>query len=238
MNTEEPKVLNWESTEETTWNTQEETSKTFTQAEVQEMIEASKRELQSASEKWVQKLINTNKTFENALTELSKIADDNSYLINLADTKPEVAKIILDKFYWLSLDEYKEQIWYEEDLSDPKVLERKADKIVQKKLEAKTIEDKTNSFVSKLQMTEEEKKNFLEAFEERKELKSFKIDDIDKHLEKAYKEISDKPLPKTQEVIAKVIATNEWKSSSSWPSKTDLDKSREEARALLSKYGI
>ena len=60
-------------------------------------------------------------------------------------------------------------------------------------------------------MTPEEKKNFEEALEERKQLKSFKSSDIEKHLEKAYREISDdsetlKTL-KTQETIAKNMAT-------------------------------
>ena len=56
-------------------------------------------------------------------------------------------------------------------------------------------------------MSEEEQNKFLEAFEERKQLKSFNLDEIDKHLEKAYREISDNPLPKTQEIIARTQAT-------------------------------
>lgn len=60
-------------------------------------------------------------------------------------------------------------------------------------------------------MSEKEKKDFEEAFEERRQLKSFKIDDLEKQLTKAYREISDntevlKNL-KTQEVIGKAMAT-------------------------------
>lgn len=231
--TEEQKVLNWENQGEETLK-KEETPKTFTEAEVADMIEAEKRKLASASEKWVQKVLKSKQNYEVALTELAYIADDNTHLINLAEDKPEVAKIILDKFYWgISLDDYKDQIGYEEDLSDPRVLEKKAEKLAEKKIQSKTISDKTNSFIDKLKMNENEKEKFLEAFEERKQLKSFNIDDIDKHLEKAYREISDNPLPKTQEIIAKTQATWEWKSDWPWPSKSNLDKSREEARDFL-----
>jgi len=100
-------------------------------------------------------------------------------------------------------------------LSDPKVLERKAERLADKKIQSRLIETKTKDFIDKLWMSDEEKENFLESFEERKQLKSFKLDDIDKHLEKAYREISDneeviKKL-KANEIIGKSIWTNEWK---------------------------
>jgi hypothetical protein len=74
----------------------------------------------------------------------------------------------------------------------------------------KLIEDKKLAFIDKLKMTDAEKKDFEEAFNERKQLKSFNLETIDKHFEKAYREVNDtvdfKTL-NTQETIAKSLAT-------------------------------
>ena len=223
------------------WENGDNTPKSYSEQEVAEMIEAEKKKLQSDTEKGVQKLIKANKLLEEWYKALDKNADDTTYLIWLADENPELAKLVLDKFYWWrTLEEYMDYIGYQEDLTDPKVLQKKAEKLAEKKLiekermkQSETIEKETQSFIDKLKMTDWEKGKFLEALEERKELKSFNLENLEKHFEKAYREISDKPLLKTQEVIAKTQAI--WEQRSDWlgKSKTDLDKSREDARDFL-----
>lgn len=188
-----------------------------------EEVEALKKKMQSDSEKGVQKLLKTTRMLEEWYKVLDKNSDDANYLIEVYYDNPELAKVVLDKFYWWrSIEEYKEYFWLEEDPSDPKVLERRAEKKAQKILEQRTIQDKTNAFIDKLKMSEEEKEQFLEAFDERKQLKSFKLEDLEKHLEKAYKEIADdeaiKKLRQT-EMIWKSISMQEWNKWGNSPKK-------------------
>lgn len=208
----EEEILNWEDT------------KTYTLEEV----EAIKKKMQSDSEKWVQKVISEKKLYETAFKESKKIVDNPSYLVDLYDDKPEVAQAILDNFYdWQSIDKYKQSIDYQEDLSDPVKVDKLVDKRVQKLEESRLIEKSKKDFISKLKMTPEETEQFEEAFEERKQLKSFSIDNLEKNLEKAFREISDNPeqikAMKDQETIAKTIATWEGKGWDNWGKKQNND---------------
>jgi hypothetical protein len=67
------------------------------------------------------------------------------------------------------------------------MIKEEAEKISNKK----DIEKIKKAFIDKLKLSDEEKKSFEEAFEERKSLKSFSFDNLEKHLEKAYFEIAD-----------------------------------------------
>lgn len=207
-----------------------------------EEVEAIKKKMQSDSEKWVQKLINETKQekqqrliYERVLDEVWKVADDNSYLISLYEEEPEVANIILGKYYdWQSIEQFKDSIWYEEDYNDPKVRERKISLEVKKLADKQLIESKKQEFISKLKMTEEERLLFEEAFDERKQLKSFNVNDVEKHLEKAYREVNENAYDfKSQETIAKTMATWEWKS---WNNKETRNSISDEANAFLDKF--
>lgn len=200
--------------EEKTLN-QEEVKSTYTAEEV----EAMKKELQSNTEKGVQKLIREKKeaeeTYQTVLNEISMVADNKEHLVRLSEENPKVAKIILDKYYGgQSIEEYKDAIGYEEDLTDPTIIEKKISQEAEKRIRDKQISDKTNEFIAKLEMSDDEKEKFLEAFEERKGLKSFSIETLDKNLEKAYREISDESSIsklKANETIAKAMATGDGK---------------------------
>jgi hypothetical protein len=76
-----------------------ETKTTFTLEEV----EAIKKEMQSNSEKGVQKVIAEKKEVERIATVLpkaiGKVAEDNAYLVELSESDPKLAKIILDEYY-------------------------------------------------------------------------------------------------------------------------------------------
>ncbi|MCP4522159.1 MAG: hypothetical protein GY827_10785 [Cytophagales bacterium] len=78
-------------------------------------------------------------------------------------------------------------------------------------LEADKIAQAKTNFIQRLKMDGEELTQFQEAFSERMELKSFKASDIEKHLEKAYREVNDDPEVlrnlKNQEAIGKTMAT-------------------------------
>lgn len=212
--------------EEETLSSQEETQEEVTEGSdetkvqeaklyTEEEVEAIKKKMESDSEKWVQPILKKNKAYEWVLDAIGKVAEDKNYLIECYETNPETAQIILDKYYGgQTIDEFKKSIGYEIDYNDPAVREKQIELDVQKRLDSKLIEKSKSDFIEKLKMTPEEKKDFEEAFEERRQLKSFSTNDIEKHLEKAYREISDwenlKAL-KAQEAIAKSMATGEWK---------------------------
>lgn len=211
----EDENLNLENGLDNEWN---EDQKVFTAEEVAEM----KKQMQSDSEKGVQKVILEKKAYEKAMQELSSISDDPKQLVELYEENPNAAKIILDTYYeGQDIDSFKDSIWYKTDYTDPKKIEKlveekaKALKEAEKKeQETQLVQTEKDAFIKKLKMSDEEKKSFEEAFEERKELKSFKASDTQKHLEKAYREIANeeqiKELKK-QEIIANSMATTGWK---------------------------
>lgn len=195
-----------------TWEETQEAKKVFTLEEV----EAMKKEMMGNSEKWVQKVISEKKTFEKALKESWKVWANPSHLIDLYEEDPKVAQIILDEFFnWKTIEEYKEDIEYEEDYADPKVLQTKIKKEAEKIAQNNLIESQKQAFIEKLKMTDEERGSFEEAFWELKQLKSFNIKDLTKQFEKAYRLSNDneEALRKlnNQWVIAQTMATWEWK---------------------------
>lgn len=196
------------------WENQEDSKKVFTLEEV----EAMKKEMQSNSEKWVQKILWEQKLYKQSLKELSNIWQDAKRLVEIAEDNPRLAEIILEEYFdGESLEEYKERIWYTEDYTDPKIIQNKIKKEAEKLAENNLIQTQKQNFIDKLQMSDEEKKSFEEAFEELKQLKSFNTKDLTKQFEKAYRLSNDndealKKL-KSQEVIAKAMATWEGKSS-------------------------
>jgi sulfite reductase alpha subunit-like flavoprotein len=85
--------------------------------------------------------------------------------------------------------------------------------VVEEEPEKKATEAEEIDNAKKL--SDEEKSNFEEAFDERKQLKSFNVSSLQKHLEKAYLEVSDNTETlkeiKKQEIIANTLATNNGK---------------------------
>lgn len=215
IETGEDESLNSEDISQDNW---EEEKTTFTREEV----EAMRKEMMSNSEKGVQKIISEKKAYERALEESGNIADDPTRLVELYESDPKTAKIILDKFFnWKSIEEYKEDIDYKEDYADPVIVQKKIQREAEKIAFNKEFEAEKKKFISKLEMSDEEKENFEEALEELKGLKSFKDKELVKVFEKAYKIWNDNEETlmklKNKEVIAKTIATDE--SKSNWSSK-------------------
>lgn len=202
--TQEEETLNLEQ-----WEA--ETPKTYTAEEV----EAIKKEMQSNSEKWVQKVFSEKRLYETALEESGNVAVNPERLVELSEENPAVAKIILDKFYdGIEIDDYKAQIGYQEDFTDPKKIEAMIKKQAQELARQEKLESEKQGFIEKLEMTDEEKTAFEEQLSELMQLKSFKAEDITKVMEKAYRisvneDGSQKKL-KNAEVIAKSMATAKW----------------------------
>jgi hypothetical protein len=99
------------------------------------------------------------------------------------------------------------------------------------------MQKEVDSFITKLKMWDEEKKVFLEAFEERKTLKSFNPSDIDKHLVKAYKEIAnDEDIERFRksEAVANWMAVNWWSSVADW--KKQKNSKKEEASKQIDDF--
>ena len=171
-----------------------------------------KKQMQSDGDKWVQKLISEKKNYDRVLDEVWKVSADEAYLVELHNENPAVAKIILDKYYeWKDIESFKESIAYKEDISDPKVIKRMVESEAKKLAETNLISDKKQEFITKLKMTDEEVKDFEEAFSERTQLKTFNVTNLDKHFEKAYRDVNDNTESlkemKKQEAIANALAT-------------------------------
>jgi len=202
---EDEKIIDWEGESSNSDGEDQKTS--YTLEEVEEM----KKSFFDKDE-WVQSLLRKSKLSDKALDEVWKVADNKEHLIELYEDNPEVAKIILEKYYsWQSIEDYKTSIDYKVDVNDPKVIERMVEKQAKQMANTKLISDKKAEFITKLKMTDEEVKDFDEAFNERTQLKSFKISNLDKHFEKAYRDVNDNTESwkemKKQEAIANAQAS-------------------------------
>lgn len=197
------------------------------------------KEMQSNSEKGVQKLITEKKANERAMKSINKIVEDKGYLIELYETDEEAAKIILTDIYdGQSIEDFKTAIEFKEDMSDPKVIERLVEKKAKEHASISKIANSKLEFIEKFKLEWDELKEFEEAFEERMELKSFSANNVDNHLEKALREISDDKLSdrlKSQKEIAKTMATWEW--ATGWTVKKD-NSIQKQSNDFLKKFGV
>jgi hypothetical protein len=66
-------------------------------------------------------------------------------------------------------------------------------------METKLIEEKKEVFIKKLKLTEEQKKDFNEAFNERRKLSSFSLENLEKIFEKSYRDIDDVDISKLED---------------------------------------
>lgn len=209
-----------------------------------EEVEAMKKEMASNSDKGVQKLLRKQELMEKALDAVPKISDDPSYLVTLHDTEPDVAETILRKFYnGKTIEKYMEDEGIELDMSDPEIVKKRIESEARKLADKRIMTEKSDAFIEELKMTADEKEAFQEALSERMELKSFRMIDMRKHMEKAYLEIS----PDSEEgrkklwqaeAIGKALATGTGKDATTSPKKNPLDKSRSEAKSFLSKFNL
>ena len=159
---------------------------TFTAEELEAAKQEALNKYKSDQEKWIQKIIEEKKFAEKVLDAVWLVAQDQNNLIEIYDENPDVAEEILNKYYgWKSIDEYKESIGFQESeiVLTEKMIEEKAKSIV----EAEKIKDTKKAFIEKTGLKGEELEAFESEFEERMQLKSFSIDNLDDNLTKAYK---------------------------------------------------
>ena len=205
---EDEKKIEWEDENLNSEGQDKDTKTSYTAEEVSDL----RKQMQADSEKWVQKIISEKKTYQQVLKEVWKVADDKSYLVELHHENPEVAKIILETYYeWQDIEAFKTSIEYQEDSTDPVVIARMVKSEAKKLANQELINDKKQEFITKLKMSDEEKKEFDEAFSERLQLKSFSVSNLSKHFEKAYRDVNDNTESlkemKKQEAIAHAMAT-------------------------------
>jgi hypothetical protein len=205
-----------------------------------EEVEAMKRKMQSDSERGVQKLHDTIKHKEAVIDAVAKISDDPKYLVVLSETNPEVAKSVLDKYYnGQSIDQFAESMGITIDLNDPEIVKKRIASEAQRIANERIISEKVDAFIEEFKMSDEEKEQFLNEFQERKGLKTFDVKDIRKHMEKAYREIDSdtegKRKLEQQAAIGKALGTPSGKDASQ---KSSMDKHRDEAKSFLSKHNL
>lgn len=90
----------------------------------------------------------------------------------------------------MDIDAFKKSINYTDDYTDPETIKKLVSKEAQLRADERYIDEKKKDFIEKLKMTPEEIKDFENAFAERRELKSFSIENLNKYLEKSYQDIS------------------------------------------------
>lgn len=208
--------------------------KTFTLEEV----EKREKELSWNHEKWVQKLINWQKAYKTAMSELSGISDNPENLVKLFSNNEKAAKIILDTYYeWQSIEDFKKSIEYKVDYNDPKVIEDMVEKKVAKRESGKLIKDSKDKFVKELELSWKELKDFEAEFEDRQGLKSFNPKTIQKHLEAAYRDSNGNTEQmkkvKADKAIADAMWTAWWKWAWKATSKTSAEKNSEYNKSFL-----
>ena len=147
---------------------------------------------QADSERGVQKVFQEKQFQEKIVEAIQEISEDKKHLVLLSESEPKVAKAILDKFYGgQSIEDFMKEQGLEEALNDPEIVQKRIKSEAQKLANEERISDKKNEFIERLKMSDEEKTQFETAFEERKQLKSFNMNEIQKHLEKAYREVNE-----------------------------------------------
>jgi hypothetical protein len=167
-------------------------------------------------------------------------AGNNAALVDIYNENPKVAKEILARYYdGKSIEEFKESIGYREDLSDPKTFERRLEIEKQKAVDAIKVEQAKEAFIKELSLSPEEVEALEEAFQERKQLKTFSADSVRSHLEKAYRLIdkTDTRSLKRNEAAGKAMATSEGRGGDGSPKRnTDLSRIQDEADKFLKKH--
>lgn len=241
--TTEEETLNWnseiDSVDDVT--TEEETeSKTYTQEEVQEMVENEKKKFFD-KDPWVQNLLKEKKTLEKMFDEIAKVWADNKYLVELYESDSKVAEKILDKYFnGMSIDEYKADIWYTQDLQNPEQLKKIAKAEAEKLFIRDKIDEWMESFIKELKMEEQEEKDFrkeLEDLIERKKLNKEDTKNLRPLFTKAYKLSTDNDetlakLRKSENVANKMATT--W-GKNTWGN-IKIDPIQKEADDFVSKY--
>lgn len=179
---------------------------TFTAEELEAEKTKALNEYKSAQEAWVQKLVGEKKFAEAVLDAVGKVASDKESLIAISEENPDVANEILKKYYnGQSIEEYKESIWFKEapEKLNEKMVEQKAKSIYSEN----KIKDEKKAFVSKLWLDGDDLAAFESEFEERTQMKSFSIENLDDHLIKAYKLATGNDENKIKEITkSKAIA--------------------------------
>lgn len=219
------------------------TPKSYTQEE----FEAKVKEMQSNSEKGVQKLIwekkeilDQKEAYDEVFNYLTDVSENPEKLVDLYEEKPEVAQIILDKYYnSQSIEDFKEGIEYKADYTDPVQIQKQIDKWVERKLNETLIKKEKANFIKELKLKDEEIVEFEKAFTERKELKSFSLKNLTKTLEKSYRDIdgSSENMKDYKKSIdtANLMATGwNWWTTPKW--QTSFEKSKSDARAFLAEH--
>lgn len=184
-----------------------EAEKKFTDADLEAAKQEAIKKANSDHEAGVQLVIKEKKFAESVLDAVWEVAKDGKNLIKIADENPDVANEILKKYYgWKTIDEYKESIWFEEDqlVLNEKLIETKAKSIV----DANKIKDTKKAFIEKVWLEWDELQAFEDEFNDRLDLKSFSVDNLDIHLTKAYKLATGYSEDKIKEIQRNKIIAN------------------------------
>lgn len=180
--------------------------------------EEMRKQLESAQEKWVQKLLDDKKYQDLMRSEAQKLKLDANYFADLLGKDETLAKAVLDEYFWgITVDDALAQVNPEIKKS---LIEKKDEKDLDAKLEAKIVQKEVSKtvkeFVSKANLSKDEKEAFDKEFADITEWKSLNEANIEKYLRLALREA----LPENKDIKriereAFDMANSQWQAQSS-----------------------
>lgn len=184
------------------------------------------KELQSNIERGMQKVLKVSKErekkehlLERVLDEVWNVAQDQSHLIKISEKEPEVAQMILDRYYnGISIDDFEEQITGERKTPklDPNKIKQEAKEEIRRELNDESVKKKLSKVIEKLWLKWEELKKFKSNYEELTEGKTISQDNVKRYIKLAHIETFWMTPSDSERKIAQVMAS--WWSSASSPS--------------------
>lgn len=154
------------------------------------------KKYQGDVERWIQKVLNKFKetevekqVYQKAFDSIDLIAKDQTQLLTLAEKDPEVAKVILDRYYdWISIEEFEEKLTWtrrENKIDVNKIVEETENRVT-KKILAEASNKKFNKIVEKLWLDWDDLDRFKDSYKDLTQGKNVSVDDVNRYVKLAH----------------------------------------------------
>lgn len=166
------------------------------------------KELQRAATHGTKKLISRNQAMEKAITLLPELADNQDKLIDVYESQPEVAAVILEKFYdGISIEDFSKEYLGKDYTGKPEGKSLSEDDIradERSKMQKEQVDSHIESLFIKAKLTEADAKKVMDEFLDLAEGKTLTKEKATKIFNYAYNSVRPKPVEdKDTKVIKK-----------------------------------
>jgi len=176
------------------------------------------KQLQSAASKGTQKLIGRNKALYKAFDVLWDIAEDQSKLIEVYESEPEVAQVILEKYYeGKTIQEFAKDVLdqdYEPTTQKEALSEEEIRQQVRDEIQSEEVQSYVGQLFEKAKLSKADAKKVLEEFNDLAEGKKLTKEKARKYFQIAYSIARKVPNKDNKTKIAK--KTSSWKGWGGW----------------------